>query len=131
MSALSELVESTEIIHGVRCRLRTQSDTFEADHLTAVQLYRITQEAVHNALRHGQARNIEISLTSRDHEHRLTIADDGKGFDAELLRRTAQSGLRMMEYRANMIGGALSVDSQPGLGTRIICTFSTGSLARG
>lgn len=130
MSALVELVESTEVIHGIRCRLRTQTEALDCDHLTGVQLYRITQEALNNALRHGQARSIEVSLAARGDEHRLIIADDGSGFDAETLGRTSHSGLRMMEYRANMIGGSLTVDSQPGLGTRVICTFSSPNTTR-
>jgi signal transduction histidine kinase len=123
LSALTELVESTELIQGVRCRFR-HPQQFECDHLTGVQLYRISQEAINNALRHGQAKNIEINLTEREAGvFRLTIADDGKGFDADV-RPISKGGLRLMDYRANMIGGTFVVDSQPGLGTRVICDFS-------
>lgn len=123
LSALTELVESTEVIHGVRCRFRAPPQ-FECDHLTGVQLYRISQEATNNALRHGEARNIEVALTAQGGpEFRLTIADDGKGFDVTA-RPVRKGGLRLMEYRANMIGGAFLIDSQPGLGTRVMCDFS-------
>lgn len=128
LSALTELVDSTEMIHGVRCRLRAQAENFECDHLTGVQLYRITQEAINNALRHGQARNIEVSLVSQGDEHKLTIADDGKGFDTDPKNRLLKGGLRLMEYRATTIGGALTIDSEPGLGTRVICTFSASAV---
>lgn len=123
LSALSELVETTEVIHGVRCRFRTEIQELNLSHLAAVQLYRISQEAINNALRHGHARNIEVTLEAAGNEYRLTIADDGKGFDAES-QRVKQGGLRMMEYRANMIGGTFTVDSQPGLGTRLSCSFT-------
>lgn len=123
VSALQELVDSTEVIQGVRCRFRGPAQ-FDCDHLTGVQLYRISQEAINNALRHGETRNIEVTLTATGREEfRLTIADDGKGFDADA-RPLRKGGLRLMEYRANMIGGSFSVDSQPGLGTRVTCEFS-------
>lgn len=124
LSALQELTDSTEMIQGVRCRFRSPAQ-FDCDHLTGVQLYRISQEAINNALKHGEAKNIEVSLvaTGKD-EFRLTIADDGKGFDANA-RPLRKGGLRLMEYRANMIGGAFVLDSQPGLGTRVTCEFST------
>jgi signal transduction histidine kinase/FixJ family two-component response regulator len=124
LSALQELTDSTEVIQGVRCRFRSPAQ-FDCDHLTGVQLYRISQEAINNALKHGEAKNIEVSLASTGHdEHRLTVADDGKGFDADA-RPLRKGGLRLMEYRANMIGGTFVLDSQPGLGTRVTCEFST------
>lgn len=131
MSAFSELVESTELIQGVRCRFRPQVENFECDHLTGVQLYRITQEAINNALRHGGAKNIEVSLTQHGDDCRLTIADDGTGFAHDPRVRLRQGGLRLMEYRASTIGGSLTIDSEPGLGTRVICTFpASGVRAR-
>lgn len=123
VSALTELVDSTEMIQGIRCRFRGPAQ-FDCDHLTGVQLYRISQEAINNALKHGETKNIEVTLaaTGRD-EYRLTIADDGKGFDADA-RPLSKGGLRLMEYRANMIGGTFIIDSHPGLGTRVTCQFS-------
>jgi len=129
VSALAELTDSTEAIHGVRCRFRLQVENFEADHLTGVQLYRITQEALTNALRHGGAKNIEVSLAVAGDDYRLTIADDGKGFTDTPGHRAPRGGLRLMEYRATMIGGTLSIDSEPGLGTRVSCTFQLGHVA--
>lgn len=129
VSALQELVDSTEMIQDVRCRFRGPAQ-FDCDHLTGVQLYRISQEAINNALRHGEARNIEVTLTATGcEEFRLTIADGGKGFDADA-RPITKGGLRLMEYRANMIGGSFVVDSQPGLGTRVTCEFSTANHRR-
>lgn len=123
VAALAELVDSASVIHGVHGRFRSSEDAFEADHLTAVQLYRIAQEAVNNAVRHGASRHIEITLTSADDEWCLTIADDGCGFSADSRQRLRRGGLRLMEYRATTIGGSVTIDSEPGLGTRIICRF--------
>lgn len=121
--ALADLVESTGLVHGVQCRL--QADTPEEEtlpHVTAVQLYRIAQEAINNAVRHGRARRIEVALRAEGRERSLSIADDGVGFD-RTSPRMRQGGLRIMEYRANLIGGTLLVDAQPDAGTRIRCQF--------
>ncbi|HYD84706.1 MAG TPA: ATP-binding protein, partial [Opitutus sp.] len=89
--------------------------------------YRITQEAIHNATRHGGARRIVVTLNSRGKEHRLSIRDDGKGFDAEAPGTATGAGLRLMSYRANMIGGTFSIESAPQRGTQVNVLFTTVS----
>ncbi|HWA25836.1 MAG TPA: response regulator [Lacunisphaera sp.] len=123
--ALQELAAQSQTLHGVQCRFEVKGTPPTCDHLTSLHLYRITQEAIHNAVRHGQARHIRIVLFSRRHQHRLTINDDGKGFDASARGRAPGSGLRLMGYRANIIGGVLSLESRPGGGTRVSCHFTT------
>lgn len=123
--ALEELSGQAQTLHGVKCRFEVKGAPPACDHLTALHLYRITQEAIHNAVRHGQARHIRIVLFSRRNQHRLMIADDGKGFDATARGHAPGSGLRLMGYRATIIGGALSIDSRPGGGTRVNCQFTT------
>lgn len=123
VAALTELIENVAVIHGVRSRFRAPEVPIELDHLTGVQLYRIAQEALNNAVRHGAARSVEISLTPGAEDWCLTIADDGQGFRADSRNRLRHGGLRLMEYRAITIGGALAIDSEPGLGTRVRCTF--------
>lgn len=124
VAALTDLVENTGLVHGVHCRLRGDAPEEETlPHLTAVQLYRIAQEAINNAVRHGRARQIEVTLSSQGRERSLRIEDDGLGFDGSS-PRMRQGGLRIMEYRANLIGGTLLVDAQPGAGTRIHCQFA-------
>lgn len=123
--ALQELAAQARTLHGVKCRFEVKGAPPACDHLTSLHLYRITQEAIHNAVRHGQARHIRIVLFSRRREHRLTIADDGKGFDAAAQGRAPGSGLRLMGYRATIIGGVLSLDSHPGGGARVTCHFTT------
>lgn len=124
IAALTDLVESTGLVHSVRCRLRVDTPEDEAlPHLTAVQLYRIAQEAINNAVRHGRARQIAVTLTAQGRERSLHIEDDGLGFD-DSSPQIRPGGLRIMEYRANLIGGTLLVDAQPGAGTRICCHFA-------
>jgi signal transduction histidine kinase len=85
-----------------------------------VQLFRIAQEAVHNATEHGGARNIDIELQSNGEGVLLRIRDDGRGFDG--VPAGAGMGMRTMQYRAQTLGGSLAVKSQPGAGTTISCS---------
>lgn len=81
---------------------------------------RVTQEAVHNALRHSGASGVEISLVRHDPGARLRVTDDGCGFDPRAVRRAGRHlGLASMRDRAAGVGGTLTVQSEPGEGTVI------------
>ena len=83
-------------------------------------LLRVTQEAVHNALRHAGAGGVEISLVRKDPGARLRVTDDGCGFDPRAVRRAGRHlGLASMRDRAAGVGGTLTVQSEPGKGTVI------------
>jgi two-component system sensor histidine kinase UhpB len=90
--------------------------------------FRIVQESVTNALRHANARRIQIALHRVDASFSLEIADDGDGFDVAAARKRgfagASIGLLGMEERANLLGGRLSIDSAPGAGVRVRVEFS-------
>lgn len=81
-------------------------------------LYRIAQEALHNAVRHAQAQSVHLRLACYPDSVTLAVADDGVGFDPGG-DFDGHLGLRSMRERALRLGGRLSVDSQPGHGTRI------------
>jgi len=85
----------------------------------AAQLYRIAQEAVHNAVEHGGARKVEIGLGFNHQNMVLRIRDDGKGFDAS--NGSNGMGLRIMQYRAQCIGGSCDVQSNRADGTIVTC----------
>jgi PAS domain S-box-containing protein len=118
-AALQSLSTETNAFFGVQCFLRCTADlTLPAQ--SGLALYRIAQEAIHNAINHGDAHRIEIDLT-RDESHlHLRIKDDGVGFDQERQSREGM-GLRVMHYRARSIGGQLGVLSHPKQGTEISC----------
>ncbi|MCC6849033.1 MAG: PAS domain S-box protein [Deltaproteobacteria bacterium] len=86
------------------------------DEATEVAVYRIAQEALANALRHARARRVELAVDVDGGRLRLTVRDDGRGFEAGR-RRTAALGLLSMEERALALGGRLEVRSRPGHGT--------------
>jgi signal transduction histidine kinase len=100
------------------------------DHTVAIHLYRIAREAVSNAIKHGQARRIEIRLTAKDRSVILAVNDNGIGIPCKLPRRKGM-GLRLMRYRSEVIGGALVVEPQVAGGTRVVCTVTEGLLPPG
>ena len=81
-------------------------------------LYRVTQEAVANALRHGSAHAIQINLRRKPNSIRLTITDDGCGFNPKDVP-TDRFGLLGMRERLILVDGSLTIDSRPGYGTTI------------
>jgi signal transduction histidine kinase len=85
--------------------------------LVAAHVYRIGCEAVTNALRHADARTVEVTLASRNGSLQVDVRDDGQGLPVE--RRPGGNGLFAMESRAASIGAALTVESEPGRGTVI------------
>lgn len=88
------------------------------DGATTVALYRVAQEGLWNALRHGQPASVRISVDTLNGSARLTVVDDGRGFSPE--QQGASFGLRSMRERIEAVGGRLSVHSAPGRGTRVV-----------
>jgi two-component system NarL family sensor kinase len=88
---------------------------------TAVEvgLYRIAQEAVQNALRHAEASRIVIRLETSPDRVRLTVEDDGRGFEIGGAASTSRFGLVGMRERAHLLGGSFRIESSPGAGTRV------------
>jgi PAS domain S-box-containing protein len=82
-------------------------------------LYRIAQESLNNVIRHSGARNALVELSGTEERIRLRISDSGKGFDMESARSRGGLGLLSMRERLRLVGGELSIDSQPSRGTRI------------
>jgi signal transduction histidine kinase len=89
---------------------------------TQAALLRVLREAVINAIRHGGAEMVKIELTG-DPRVRLVISDDGRGFDVEAAAESGRLGLRSMAARIHELGGEVTVDSEPGAGTRVEVTL--------
>ncbi len=126
-SALEDLAYQSQRLHNVECRFSLRGASPDMDHLAAIHLYRITQESIHNAVRHGSAQRIHIGLFSRRSRYRLLILDDGQGFNSRDNQRRMGRGLCLMNYRANMLGGTLTVRSSLGLGARVTCDWNIGA----
>ncbi|HEX4085669.1 MAG TPA: PAS domain S-box protein [Chthoniobacteraceae bacterium] len=127
ISALAELAVNTTEIFGVHCHFQAEQPPAIADPAISTHLYRIAQEAVSNAIRHGMARDILIFLDSADTEAILSIRDNGAGFakppESASKSRHGGMGLRIMKYRAGMIGGILETGTAEGGGVIVTCRF--------
>jgi len=106
---------------GIKVRFKCPKPVRISDEAIALSLYRIAQEAVINALKNGKAKKVVIALMRQRRDLVLSIVDDGKGFSTRRPRKGL--GLHLMKYRANSIGGELTVESADGHGAKIICTL--------
>jgi PAS domain S-box-containing protein len=120
-AALKDLAARTSQRFGLACCAKIDRRCQFRDTVLAVHLYRIAQEATSNAARHSHAKKIEIKLGFEGDLGILQIEDDGDGFLAE--KKPNGLGLRTMEYRAAVIKGTLNIDSKPGIGTVVSCSF--------
>ena len=120
MLALEEYAETTSELFKVACRFECDSPVLFHATATAVHLYRIAQEAVGNAIKHGKAKNILIRLNAGEEVTVLTIKDDGVGLPATLPKDHGM-GLRIMAHRANMISGGFNVQRAEAGGTLVTC----------
>lgn len=122
LRGLQALAERTSEHFQVRCRVEAPSVFLVQDPTVSTHLYRIAQEAVANSLKHGGATEISIRLESKAEGGELRVRDNGKGLPPGAQVSTGM-GLRIMRYRAEMIGATLAVESPAPGGTTIVCAF--------
>jgi PAS domain S-box-containing protein len=124
--ALREVAHTTEQSFGVRCTVRVnESGGIEPKGPPAIQLFRIAQEAVYNAIKHAKAKQITIRLATTDGQTSLVVQDDGVGLPPTI-NETKGMGLRIMDYRAKMIGAQFDLRTGANGGTIVTCSFSAG-----
>lgn len=125
MQALEELAAISSDLFTISCRFDCDSPVLIHDAATSGHLYRIAQEAVSNAVKHGKAKSVTIQLDAVDDGIALRIRDDGIGLPEPLPEKRGM-GLRIMAHRASMIGATFTArrenlaESQPG-GTTVVC----------
>ena len=108
---------------GQPCTFAYEKPVSIGDYEKATHLYRIAQEATNNAMKYAQAEHVFIKLSQRKEEHVLTVEDDGAGIPKEKLGDRDGMGLRIMRYRAQLIGASLNIERLDGGGTRVMCAF--------
>lgn len=118
--AIQELAENIKKTFGISCRINLDEPVFVYDNSIATHLYRIVQEATNNAIRHGNAKNIEINIRSSDNRLFIATKDDGPGFPPVLEMKDGM-GLNIIKYRAKMIGASLKISQCPDGGTVVEC----------
>ncbi len=133
-AALKELARNTSRLTGVSIAVQ-ESGAIQIDRPeVAMHLYRIAQEAVANAVRHGRAREIVIVLNRLGEVFELRMEDDGVGLAADRVSAGAGMGLRTMRYRAQSVGATFEISPRSVGGTCVCCRLklpneSVGELA--
>jgi len=122
MFALEKLASRTEQLFGIRCSFKCDMPVPIDEETVAINLYRIAQEAVTNAIKHGRAKNIQIELASTPDKSVLTVENDGRDFP-KVRPKSKGMGLQIMNYRAEMIDGSLNVCRGARGGTVVTCVF--------
>jgi len=117
VGALEKQAAAVQARHGLQVRLVLAGEP-ELPPPAKEALYRVAQEALHNATKHARARSLELVLEVEDGGVGLVVADDGRGFDPQG-EFPGHLGLRSMRERAAAVGGTLQIDSAPGAGTRL------------
>ncbi len=137
-AALESLTSKVSESFGIRCGFRCDPGAQVSDDASATHLFRIAQEAISNAIKHGKARKIDVELELFQSTIVLSIRDDGKGMPKGIAERIKRGfalsgpsmreraavpgiGLQTMQYRARVIGGILTADTCKGGGTVITC----------
>ncbi len=121
-SAVRELTEDFQARNEftVDLDLRLDDDQSPVPPEVALSTYRVLQETLHNVRRHADAHHVSISLATTDVGLKLTVYDDGRGFDPEHVRETAGLGIAGMRERARLVGGSIEIRSARDEGTRVV-----------
>lgn len=117
--ALDEFALNINKLYGIECLCHHNSDINLDDTNTKTNVFRIVQESVNNAIKHGEANRITINTSKQDKYYRIEISDDGNGFDQSIPGKGM--GLHIMRYRASLFDGKVLVKSEIGEGTSVIC----------
>lgn len=121
-AVLDELVSSLRRHHRIDAAFEMQGEVEISDPEVAMHLYRIAQEAVSNALRHGSPKKIILSLHEEDLALQLTVSDDGSGLP-DASSQGDGMGLKTMRHRAKLVGASLDIRSNAGGGVSVVCSL--------
>ncbi len=123
-AALRQHLAAYQDHYGIRAELSIPEGLNENDFEpgTGVQLVRVIQEALTNARKHGRARHVQVSFASEGSQAQILIADDGCGFNADRAPNAqgGHFGLAFMRERMAQVSGSITIDTQPGAGTRVL-----------
>ena len=119
-AGLQSHCNEVERVHHMDVKFHASGDVEPASHSVALALFRVVQEALVNAARHGRARQARVSLVRGERDIVLSVSDDGVGFDTKTGRRNGGLGLLSIEERARLIHGKSTVSSRPAGGTSVV-----------
>jgi signal transduction histidine kinase len=125
-ASLHELAHNTSRLHDVSCSIRWRGPKLDFPPETATHLFRIAQEALHNAIHHGTASTIDIHITVNPRSIRLTVDDNGNGLPSTpgTPEEGRGMGQKIMRHRADILGGSISLSQRPNAnGARLVCSI--------
>ncbi len=120
MTALLEFARAVRDTYKISCGFVCGDPVFLQNNATATHLFRIAQEAVRNAIQHGKASSVVMSLQRQDGAIQLTVKSNGRDFPSKLPRNGGM-GIQIMKHRAHASGGALEIRRAQGGGTIVTC----------
>jgi two-component system CheB/CheR fusion protein len=123
MQGLKDLADSSSRLYRVNCTFRCPKSVPINNPNVAINVFRIAQEAVHNAAKHGKSRKINIGLGRTGNLAKLTIFNDGIDFNPSRSARKRGLGIHIMSYRASALQGELTITRQRPKGTLVTCIF--------
>jgi signal transduction histidine kinase len=117
--AFRNLFADTEELSGLRIHFEAKGDFDNLDKKSKTYIYRLTQEAISNIVKHAEAREVWVNLTRKTDVLTLVIRDDGKGFIPELAGAEGGNGIHNMRERVSLLHGQIIFKTAPGKGTTI------------
>ncbi len=121
ITALKQLTEEIERLFNIKCTFESTGTPLVYDNIRALHLYRIAQESISNAIKHGHSTRVSIYLTKNGNYIILRITDNGIGYENNT-NKDQGMGVRIMHYRARILAGALNIRKTPRGGTIVSCT---------
>jgi two-component system CheB/CheR fusion protein len=128
VEALENLAERVSTERGVACGFTGETSMLVHNQAVASHLYRLAQEAAHNALKHSRGTRIDIKLVRQPGRVELSVRDNGIGLPSQ--PGSPGLGLRTMEQRARLIGGWLKVHTHASGGVEVVCSVPMAALER-
>jgi len=127
---IQRYVEDVKGQSNLDIRLTTSGMDIRLDQYVEVMIFRAIQELLGNVVKHSQATQVKLDLNAASGEVRVSVDDNGKGFDTDSLEMTSGMGLKVIRDRVNMLGGEMEIDSVPGQGTRIVFAIPAQVIGR-
>jgi len=123
--SISNLCNSFEVQSGIKCTYKWEvSDVIQLSTRQKLNVFRIIQESLHNAMKHSQATEVNVSVISQGSLIEVIVKDNGKGLPSSLTPEQYGLGLNSIQYRANQIGAVLTISSNEPKGTCVKIVFS-------
>lgn len=123
-TSLEQLAQQVEKLFDVQCTINNEQDINIHNNMQGMHLYRIVQESISNAVKHGQARNIAIDLKKENGSLLLSVKDDGIGFtESQKKKKKKGMGINIMRYRASILSGRIEIFETEDQQTKVVCTI--------